>query len=363
MKTVWILGAGFSRHAGAPLMDDLFSRTSEFYLNHSDQDTKSHLGAVGRFFEKHCRGRQKKEHLDEPVLWSNVEQFLEKLDELQNWDTNLECIKVLSRSFGYGGNFSIKDIRKLASCRLCMEVDEYLSRMPENAERMDPYRYWAKQLRPDDTVVTFNYDTLAEKAMENSRSQCLNFSIPIDSSFNSNDHCGEPMLLKMHGSADWSMVDGRCVRQKSYSNSIEKASPVIAMPGSGKASFISDFVPWKYAQQRIEEATLVNIVGYRMPSSDSLAVSRILTAFRKSKKIVRIQIVLGIDLTSREILRMEKILVANRDRATESGDKPRTYGIEVVPMYAEDYLYTYDYFSDISRAFDSNETRKSQDAP
>jgi hypothetical protein len=194
---VYVLGAGFSVPAGLPLATELWKevrlraqamngRASMF-----EDDLKDYLE-----FKRKCDGVE----LTEETV--NFEEFLGFLDVehylgLRGKDTWSE-----------DGNETQVLVKTLIAQIL-------VERTPGKNQIPDLYLRFAEKLKPEDLVITFNYDVLLERALEvagtpfrlfterhaNSSSETL----IVDSTRQ------EAIVLKVHGSVDW--FDRRSYRQ------------------------------------------------------------------------------------------------------------------------------------------------------
>lgn len=181
------LGAGFSRPAGLPLGHELFhavrrSITAESGPeNHVERDLERYVNYLND-----CEGtRQIADTID-------YEQFLGFLDVehylgLKGKDT-----------WSDEGNESQLMVRRAIAKVL-------LEKLPKEPPRL--YRQFARRLNASDMVLTFNYDTLLESALEAEGvpyrlfpERCSEVGWSYNTVDNSRD---EVVVLKMHGSIDW----------------------------------------------------------------------------------------------------------------------------------------------------------------
>lgn len=186
---VFILGAGFSRLAGLPLATELYTLVRQSIENEHGKNTKFQ-GDVEKYIEyrKSCDGIKLSESeidLEEFISFLDMEHFL----ELRG-----------SKAWSQEGNESQIMVRKAIG-----KVIYY--RTPQGDQLPHAYYDFANNLTVHDTVITFNYDTLLERALEhvgkpyrlfpNRFEQVGRYSNIVDSSIE------EVVILKMHGSVDW----------------------------------------------------------------------------------------------------------------------------------------------------------------
>jgi hypothetical protein len=317
-KRVWILGAGFSRHAGGPLLSDLFSEGSDELFPSVDDEWGPKLRDVGTIYRNHSG----KEGLK---LWSDPEQFMERLDNYLFANGTLVNI-LKDRKIR-----ALKELQLLTKIRFCAEVQKPLTGFDPESDRGSPYIHWMKNLEARDVLITFNYDLLIEKAAREAE-RCLNKVGPNWSDDELPKSPEWPMLLKLHGSVDWFQREdgtiGRCDTGDDYMNfPISNRVPLIGTPGNAKGQMkkmMDD--SWRRAAESINFARSIHIVGYRFPQSDSNSVLAL------AKQMVRedcdVNIVLGKGDGNPDVERIRNLLkyVAGNEFA------------RIVDLYAQDYM-------------------------
>lgn len=305
-SSVWIIGAGFSRHAGGPLMNELFNcKFDADFVGEGDQSELQMISHIYRLFGP--REYRRSNETSPLVLWNNPEQFLEMLE------TDYEV------DYGTGTRVKLSSVRNNAHFRLCHEVNHYIHSLESQPEcdRLAPYRYWVSKIREGDTIVSFNYDTLVETASE-IEGVFINTPLPYHKPL-----IDKINLLKLHGSVTWN-DEGRPIDDEK-----DRSPRFIATPGAAKGSRTKIMANhWHFATNAISSAECVYILGYRFPESDSIALMRLLHPMRDNKSLV-VKVVLGIHTDTPEIIRLRKLLgyhVKGESR------------LEIIPLYAQDYL-------------------------
>jgi SIR2-like domain len=190
MYSIFIIGAGFSKAAGYPLGQDLFSdlikeaKKSVHYENILKPDIEDFI----EYKEKTSGVTLKEDEI-------NFEDFVSYLD--------IEHVLDLrgSDTWSEEGNRSQLLIRNLIAkvfnnCWLGIKKENF-----------EIYEHFASHLEPTDYVLTFNYDTLLERACESQQVAYRLYPMRFESVTNSSgivqQDTGEVAILKMHGSIDW----------------------------------------------------------------------------------------------------------------------------------------------------------------
>jgi hypothetical protein len=195
--TMFFLGAGFSRPAGLPLGNQLFN---EIILEAQkrglyEKQLKYDLDSYHEYY-RNVSGI-------EPTEPINLEDFVSFLD-IQHY-LGLRG----SDTWSVNGNESQVIIKNL----IAFVLHSHQNKISE--EKFLLYEKFAEQLKPQDWIFTFNYDTIVEKALKQkgipyrlypTRYKKVNTGPiggnEVDVSSN------EIVLLKMHGSINWFDISG-----------------------------------------------------------------------------------------------------------------------------------------------------------
>jgi hypothetical protein len=316
--TVWILGAGFSKSLGGPLLDDLFAGwlvkdirvKFPAFAEQPLADVTSKL--VARFEEQ------------QHTLWRDAEDYLDRLESAVEQGRGSDAWTVMTEimRMNHGLEFVLNSTRRLfaASC------SAFLKDCDPGTERWRPYRDWFARIHFNDTIITFNYDGVLE-ALNDTIREKLWFYLPGEM-----DASGVP-VLKLHGSVDWRRTGGGMFERTGdpfFAVSSPPSEFAIATPGPRKQSLVNELDQlWRKAESSIESARRIVFLGYRFPETDAESRRRLLSAIhRKVGGAFQMQTILGPDTTSDKSRRLEKLLYA------ASANHP----VESLPMYAEDYL-------------------------
>jgi hypothetical protein len=361
-NTVWILGAGFSRSLGGPLLADLFRpRAIEddeaLFPKDKYPNLSRDLNMTRCLF---CAGQDE-------GRWDNAEQFLSYMDGAYGTDRghqrtilkNLEhrllngprnhlplCPSILP---GFPGQTLVDEYQRIAKRAFAAQIAEFLLDIHDDDERWRPYKQWCSTLEPNrDTIITLNYDLVLEK-LGGTR-----LSIVMPRSANRD----KVRVLKLHGSIDWQEVDGSI----SYSSAerllaSEDSVPLIAAPGRSKTAAVGTTLKplWDMAIKALQQADAIVMLGYSFPQTDAGARMDLLGAIGGASPscfVRRIDIVMGPDTARADTRRVQALAEACRngrfltDRqprkilsGPESGD--RYLLVQVWPLGAEDFIADY----------------------
>lgn len=300
-RNVFILGAGFSEPAGAPLIWDFLEQSRKF-LNlgnrHLSPIEQAHFKEVFKFKAEMAKSREKvKIDLDNiESLFGLVEMAIRLgLTKSEVRDSTVFLI-VKTIALGIASRQKRSQIQFGVHPTLCRS--EALDRVvfPDCQGRTPPlrigdvYDFFALFLsgKLDDpaltatrknTVITFNYDLVVDNALSRVGS-APDYHLPIGLY---EAPAGRSVsLLKLHGSANWGICPS-CDRRLFLPDKISEVGDLPKCPGCGahmqpllvppswdKSEFRTIMLPvWKKAIEEIQNATRICVVGYSMPESDA----------------------------------------------------------------------------------------------
>jgi len=179
---LFILGAGFSKAAGFPLgfelLDEVRHRVREKYRRSGwDGALEKEIAEWQELYP------QKTLNLESVLAYSHRKHFLRVIGSDEYFDH---------------GSRSIVEARQAIQAILT-------ERIPQRSPLL--YREFASQLTPYDVVLTFNYDTLIEQALEEiSKPYSLTPEWWLDSKNGNSESQYVPRfvdVIKLHGSIDW----------------------------------------------------------------------------------------------------------------------------------------------------------------
>ncbi len=214
---IYILGAGFSKPAKLPLGDELF----ELVINEVKKTTTWRGQKVNLYdnFIKHdiekfisykmsIEGKPLNENevnFEEFLSYLDIEHYLGLLGG-DTWSKEGNESQVLMRNY----------ISKV--------IFDKQNKIAETDIKL--YELFAEKLKPEDIIITFNYDTILEKVLDMKKIKYRLFPMRYDKVDEDggtlNTTADEVIILKMHGSIDWFSIKNYrelfkgYLRQKKY---------------------------------------------------------------------------------------------------------------------------------------------------
>lgn len=188
---IYVLGAGFSRAAGLPLATELWDEVCDRGLGMTGRASKF-KNDLDDFIE--FKSRCDREALTYETI--NFEEFLGFLD--------------IEHFLGLRGSETWSDHGNEGQIVVKTLIGQILSELTPHKDQIPQlYIDFVRRLRPGDTIITFNYDILLERALEqagvryrlfrdrykNVRRHSAEIDLDID--------LADVVVLKMHGSIDW----------------------------------------------------------------------------------------------------------------------------------------------------------------
>jgi hypothetical protein len=327
-RNVYIVGAGFSRDAGAPLIQDFLDRAREFLddpqssLNGSD---RQHFQKV---FEFKRRVAQAAEKVD--IDLDNIEQLFGLLE--------------MSERLGIGSAEDVRPSMRVLIARTLELATATKQRLPEVMVRFPESRYEGLQklglfghqyghdkgavkasasiyhyfaalltgLFDDprrrtnryDSVITLNYDLVLESSLAATGYQ-PDYYIGVTPAEGQRTYCVP--VLKLHGSINWGVCE-RCNRVTARTEFAKQASSRggLSCPHCGKDSAHLLIIPpswdksehkdvtksvWSKAAKELTSATRICVIGYSMPETDVFYKYLLTLALAENPRLYRFIVV------------------------------------------------------------------------
>jgi len=397
-RVVWLLGSGFSKPLGGPLLRDLFrQQDEEEVVPHFPDKEYPDLARSLPWVQKCFQLGKYRDGDGSRGLWADAEEFLAYVDDAYGGSGVTPALKVLQaliekagpgreankwqNSDPYRHSRHMTFINRMPGVfgremkrALAAECHHFLmSQNPRASERWLPYREWVKGLQPGvDTVITFNYDLVIETAAQQVKGveNRLNVVHPMTDSADSNptpDPNAPPLarvpILKLHGSVDWKNSSGQILAANRADILKDPDLEIaIASPGANKEELAgSHFKPlWTMAEKALTVATRLVIVGYSFPLSDPAAQYRLLNAFTGGNTQQRqreVHLVLGPDTDTRRMLSLLRSTAPTEGSLSVANFVPRNVPessrllIVQHPLGAQDFIGRHIGFTEPRREF------------
>jgi hypothetical protein len=348
-KTVWVLGAGFSRSLGGPLLADLFGPVPE-----ADDLAYFPRESCGDLARDLCVTRQVFKHGLNQKCWANAEEFLAKVDEAfdergRSWNILRRVVQESHSHLTQRPADYLEDIQRTVRRTLAAESMRFALDPNLEDERWLPYREWARTLEPGlDTIVTFNYDTALECISEREQGRMLT---ALPTTVEEVATRGRVPIYHLHGCAEW-VVEGLAVTHVCIEEALGGGREIaIGVPGPNKAGFAETRARplWHAAEDALANADNIAFVGYSFPRTDAMAHIRLLKAIRRDQSTEArryAHLVLGRDIHSDDQGRMVALIESchgpRRRFVMHPGSTPtNAFVIRQHPLGAEDFLAHY----------------------
>lgn len=285
MRRVWILGAGFSRPLGGPLLPDLLSETMQTQIRVRHPDATALVTSGTRLYKRYRRGLR--------TEWADAEQFLVFLERAAVDGTPQH--RQLSKS---NVPVDCAQFDRVARRLVAAECSAFIHGESVDSEHWLPFRAWGSAIDANDTLISFNYDLVLEHLRQDSQRLAAlkeqDWDVPpirrVENTKPINP--GAARLYKLHGSVDWKLGDDgtfSVAKPWWFLNDIDSRLG-ISTPGHSKMGVSQQAFRflWDGAMQAIRDAERVIMLGYRIPETDAFARHQLLSALRESRAVVHV---------------------------------------------------------------------------
>jgi hypothetical protein len=256
---VYVLGSGFSASMGLPTLINLFKDVMEFPEREGESD-KDNVYSALEFLYPHFNREIT------PPSYPPFEEFL--------------SLALAAEDFSFFSD-GFWENKNRSALRL---LTDFIGDKSKEAEESELLREFTSRLRNGDVIITFNWDTLIERALQSQ-----------DKKINLHKRDNEAItVLKMHGSLSWVNIPEQ-LRLKEPESVIELSErfyrtkdhtyydiwdvlelpPFIIPPGLSKRILVNTFLEniWNEAFQAIAVADSLTVIGYSIPRDDVQARS------------------------------------------------------------------------------------------
>jgi hypothetical protein len=300
---VYILGAGFSKDAGAPLVHDFLDRAREFYDDPDsalDPQEREQFERVFRFKSEVAKAREKfRIDLDNIEQLFGLVEMSQRLDSaspatrdatvyliaktlqlaLTNTSKRPQVRMALARGYETQTSF-VRYVRPQPGGQV-FDTDIYTHFALLLAGKYDDQR---KSASRRNTVITFNYDLIVDDAL--SRVGAKPEYALADALFDEANQSETAVpVLKLHGSTNWAICECNQIhvlgekatgnpgmfRSRQCSKCQKAGLRLLLVPPSWDKSEYSQIMRpvWKKAVEAVKTATRICVIGYSMPEADA----------------------------------------------------------------------------------------------
>jgi hypothetical protein len=355
-RVAWILGAGFSRPLGGPLLDGLISRPmAGDFLNWTDfnqlrtpqgYDAVHCAEAVHGIYKRGCRVKHS-------TFWTNPEEFLERLDEAQDtttlWDFRIRKLVPDAPPDPPPAKPSVSELRALLVHDMkalrreairfvsgaCSYFTHGVGHKIQTREAWHPYLRWADKLQPQDVILTFNYDNVLDLLAPHMSNVRFQWMVPKNQrgDLSQDRDSRATRVFHMHGHVGWRRDANGAVLRGDPNAYVDPDSAVLGMPGPSKRQLSETHLEhvWHLGLHELMNADVVIFLGYRFPESDGMARHRILEALR-GRGDARIYIVLG--PRNPDVGRVKRMIEWTRPKLDDS--------VKIEELWAQDFLHSFE---------------------
>jgi SIR2-like domain len=291
---VYVIGAGFSKDAGLPVVDEFFNRTRDSVQWLKENHYMREADAVQRVL--HFRLQAAAAALRVELDVENIEQLFSLVAAQAGADDHLMDDVTLAIAA------TLEFARRTARSRLVQIFVPPEATPPPTWQRQanQPTAYVAasgyeviagimtglwggRSWDTRNTILSFNYDLTVEEAL---RALGTSFNYGFSSSSvhrneSGHDQGSELLLLKLHGSINWSICNDRVVNGQTVIDFDKvdlyrdfgalcqgRLEPLLIPPTWRKVAFGALSEVWGKAVEALATATRIVIVGYSMPVID-----------------------------------------------------------------------------------------------
>lgn len=318
-KNVFVLGAGFSAGAGAPIMRN-FMQVAKDLLENPESSLPAIFRDVFRdVFDYLYQLRATQAIISFDVeniehLFGIAEMEMEAGEkELAEFRRNLITLilQTLERSIKPNLSKGAHIVTNESGNRYGRQVDatylELFSALSTRRWLSGDYGIPSDGICQD-TIITMNYDCLIDDALLRI-GVTPDYGVPDAFYAPEFKHPARIRLLKLHGSANWLLCTNvSCQRRfqvwgggpaerldfhgRPCRSCSQRVEPVIVPPTWGKGSPREIFAPvWSRALGALVETDRISVIGYSMPETDSFFKYMLASALRKNRALDKMVIV------------------------------------------------------------------------
>lgn len=250
---VFIIGAGVSASCGIPVAKDIFREAMEARVFGSEDDWELVRKLLDYLYPSFQTSGK---------FYPNVEEFLNQVEMGQRFN---------SENFFRSTYWPPQKLKRVNAITLCSIASLIRNRMKDSSKQAYIRKFVHEFIQPGDVVITFNWDTTVEKALEDHPT--IRAIKDVYAGYGKSELEQGIVLLKPHGSIDWeakilleaSNTAGRTRR-------LFDSHPLMVPPISDKdfgLPYMKEI--WRSVHDAIEEATTIYVLGFSLPPEDQFA--------------------------------------------------------------------------------------------
>jgi hypothetical protein len=287
---VYVIGAGFSKEAGLPVVSEFFNRTRDSVQWLRDNHYMREADAVQRVLAFRLKAAAAALRVELDV--ENIEQLFSLVaaqaaaGDLLTTDVTLAIAATLEFARRVSRHRVVQihvppGVTPPLKWRKKEDQSAFLNTSAYEVITGVMAGHWTEKLWDTrDTILSFNYDLTIEEAL---RGLGISFNYGLsDSSVHRNESGHDPesklLFLKLHGSMNWSICHEREENLGDWSSvdlyqdfkslSDARQEPLLIPPTWRKVAFGAVSEVWEKAVEALVTATRIIIVGYSMPIID-----------------------------------------------------------------------------------------------
>lgn len=272
-NSTYIVGAGFSKYAGLPLMNDFFFKSKDLYAKLSEKDRKT----FDKIFEFYKDYSEVKNFMNMDLM--NIEELL-SIIEMNKFLNNNNYIKQYYTNFL---KIVIENYTKIndkasdtQSNQIKKKYVEFIDHVYGFESEDTPFGKVRKPKFLQNGIISLNYDLVLESSIFNNYE--YEFGYGIDDKYI--DHRflrfkNKLNLAKIHGSINF--IDG--------------ASYLIVPPTWNKTSEAKIRPIWKLANDLLTNSENLFFIGYSLPKTDLYVKYLLINGIQKCKNLKRIIVI------------------------------------------------------------------------
>lgn len=271
-RTTYILGAGFSRYANLPLMNDFYFRSKDLYPKLTDEPDKRSFEKVFEYFDDFSKVK----HIMDADFY-NIEELLSiiEMDSFVNGSKSIhkDYLNYLKKVIELSsptkendeGNYIIEgNITTKIYTDFLLNVYGIDKKLGYGRSQ-EPYEYYFRSQVNDNGIISLNYDLILEKGLKSLNDHneqnifnynAFDFEYRIENKYVRHMYAQETKnklkLAKIHGSINFS----------------NKSVPIIVPPTWNKTSNKQMQSIWKFAHDMLSQSNIIVFIGYSLPETD-----------------------------------------------------------------------------------------------